>query len=140
MRYEIIICLFAVVVLLIIFRLWKIRIVTLGYWFCKCVSDLSKILTKISNIKNDENICNIEQAIFGDSIMILYNPKDMKTLFYQLEEVIYKIEILYNEIKDKEYCFRSDDWEKIQKTHKTFVECVGSVRYQEWRHGYHKLV
>ena len=139
MRYVIIICFFAVVVLEIRFSLCKRKIVTTGYWFCTLASDFSNVLIKIRNIRNDKTICNVEQAILCDYIKIVYNPKDMKDLFYQLEVVIYDIEHLYEEIKERENCFRSDDWEKIQKAYKTFEDCVCSVRYQEWRYGYHKL-
>ena len=138
MRFVIIICFFAVVVLVFKYRLWKMKVVATGYQFCAYVSDFSLLLEKIRRIKSDKSICNVVQAILCDYIKIVYNPNDMKDLFYQLELIIYDIEHLYGEIKGKESCFRSDDWENIQSAYKTFEDCVCSVRYQEWRYGYYK--
>lgn len=113
MRILIGICI--LVVCLIPYYLYKIRVVSLGYRYCDQVD-------KLIDLYHD---CHIPEQ------------KDTKFVKRKISDVEYLIELtnqLYELLKSKERHFRGDDWYKITIAHDKIEKLKNDIRYQKWLH------
>ena len=139
MRYELIIFLIVLIVITIV-MLYKIRIVSAGYWFCELSKEFVLLLQKVKEIQKNEEMKEISQVVRSTSIKIDYSPEKPELLYYQYEVIISRIEKLYRIIENKEKHFRVSDWREVERAYDKFKEHVYHIRFEEWKYGYKKVI
>lgn len=131
MKTVVIICL----VVVVIERLYK-TILTKGERFCKWTDEFDVLMKKIKEIRENEEICNVDQAVYTDSFMFVYTPYDLKNFFDQFEELILEIQDCYKWVENWEDVFQPEKWDDIQRHKPKFADLVNKVRREEWLSGY----
>ena len=139
MRYVIIIYFIVLVVNVALLWEWKRKVVECGSLFCQLVDELESAFRKAEKIRNDENICNVEQAIIEQHIKMLYNPERMDLYYAQFELFCIEIFDIYDSIERQEKHFRSDDWERVEEAKDSLDQLFQHIRYEEWRRSYRKV-
>jgi len=107
--------------------------------FCTLVGEVQSITNKVAKIRKDETICNVEQAILEDHVILIFEPEDYGAYFLQMELLIATIEELYGRIEPRKRHFREEDWEKVENRKKQFEDLKAQIRYEEWEKGYRTI-
>ena len=139
MRLETIICLSIITIVVLVVVVYYLRVISCGYWFCELSNDFFEIIRIIKFINENDRESNTIHVISGNYIRVVYEPGNYRTIFFELDYIIIKIQSFYQVIENKEGFFRYEDWNKIQKIEKEFREKINRIKYQEWIHGYRRV-